>query len=953
MVANSAPPDDSLYGLIAGRFRIHERLGTGGMGEVYLAEDTRLKRMVAIKRLGVRLQADQVYRHRFQEEAERASAFTDPHIAAVYDVLDHQGELLLVMEFVSGQTLRERLRHPVAQEEFFSIATQCAEALIAAHDRGIVHCDIKPENIMLASNGQIKILDFGIAKYLPRSDQSSTVERSGMAGGTPAYMAPEVLLEEVPDARADIFSLGIVLYEMLTGNHPFLSHSFVATSERILHETPTPIRIFNREVPQRLEAVVNKALAKEAGQRYPDARALLDDLRMVQAGITPLALPSVRAAAPGWLSGGRLVALVLFLLAGLAGYGLYRWKTRAPILSERGWVLIGDFDARGDDPIPETGVREALSIALQQSRYINVFPRTRVYDVLKRMQRPDTARVDEALGREICLRENLQVLLVGSVDHVGSQYQITVRGLDPAHGNLYFAEKQRFSRKDDFFEKTDKIARQVRYDLGESLARIGENSPPLARVTTRSLEALQLYSQAKDASDHGKLDQVLAPLQGALRLDPDFAMAHLLLANYYGAIVSKNQQAIEEVTRAYQLRESVTDRERLWIEANYFALLERYEQAAQALQILVSLYPDDLDFHLALADAYDAVAQTDKTIAELREIVRINPQAVLPYSRLIIYLARSNKDEEAVKLYQEARDRGLDSPDLDRGLGLAYLSMGDVSGARLEFAKVQQSPQPFLDLGQFYLAKTDIYEGKLDDARRRLEAIVSRDQASHINGLLPPSLNLLGRIDLLLGQPAAARKRADEILAAPESDLLVFHVLSAGILYARAGAMPEAREVLGRLEKITDVSPTAWNKRSVLALQGEIALAAAEPAQARSLLSAAQETYPQAATFVPLALAGERQTDWTGVQRYWNSLLQNKGEVLQEEFPADLVLAHLHLARAARRLGDDSAARRHYQDFLQLWQQGDNIPQLRQAARELQLVDSRPADSRSRRVSAQ
>jgi tRNA A-37 threonylcarbamoyl transferase component Bud32 len=277
----------SLTGKTVGRFVVGERLGKGGMGEVYRAEDSRLKRAVALKRLSPSLRSDPLYNRRFQEEAERASRFSDAHVAAVYDVLEDRDDVFLVMEFVEGRTLRQRLREPMSLEDFLGIAVQCAEALVAAHDRGILHCDIKPENIMLTPSGQVKILDFGVAKYLPRSDQSSTVDRSGTVGGTPAYMSPEVLLEKTPDGRADVFSLGIVLYEALAGHHPFLSDSYVATTHRIIHEKPTPIRIFNAKVPEGLQEIIARAMAKEPADRYANAHELLDDLRNFQSGITP------------------------------------------------------------------------------------------------------------------------------------------------------------------------------------------------------------------------------------------------------------------------------------------------------------------------------------------------------------------------------------------------------------------------------------------------------------------------------------------------------------------------------------------------------------------------------------------------------------------------------------------------------------------------------------------
>jgi eukaryotic-like serine/threonine-protein kinase len=918
-----------------GRFRIGDRLGRGGMGEVYLAEDTRLKRSVALKRLTPHLQADSLYRRRFLEEAERASRFSDSHIASVYDVFEHQREIFLVLEYVEGETLRQRLCRRMSLEEFFAIATQCAEALASAHARGIVHCDIKPENIMLTPAGTVKILDFGVAKHLPRSDQSSTVDRAGAMAGTPAYMSPEVVLEQVPDGRADIFSLGIVFYEALTAHHPFLAGSFVATTDRIRQETPAPIRIFNRLVPEGLEAVVSKCMAKDPGQRYANAGDLLEDLSLVQAGVTPTRLPKVLPPPVDHTRKRQIAGALVAVVVLAAGFILYQRAHSTPILHERGWVLISDFESHGDDPIPDAGVREGLTIALQQSRYVNVFPRTRVYEVLQRMKKEDVTRIDENLGREICQRENLQVLLAGSIEHVGKIYQITVRGVDPLRGNLLFAERERFGRKEEFFRKADDMAKRARKDLGESLAGIAEASRPLDKVTTDSLEALQLYTQAKDAMDQGKLDEVLAPVQAALRLDPKFAMAHLLLSQYYSSVVSKNKPGLEEAEHAYQLREAVTHRERLWIEANYFLLQEHYGDAVRSLEALVSLYPDDLDAHLTLAEAYDGVDRPDKTITELRNALRLNQQSVPARSKLMVYLARSNANQEAIRVYEEARQAGIGSPTFHRGVGFAYLGLGKVAEAREEFRKLETGDESFQDLGVFFLAKADIYEGKFDSAIKRLASVIQRAQSVGVKGLQPEAHGLLGQIHLLRGEQLEAKREANQILSARESDLLIFNLLAAGILYARSGALDPAGKVLHRLEEASRKAPTRWNRRTALALRGEIAREERKPKEAVTLFFAAEDMYPQAASHVFLAMAYEARHDWQYAAQHWQQLLDARGEILQEEFPADLVLAHLHLARIYARLGERPVAVQHYQEFLRLWREGDDVPQKREAESEL------------------
>ncbi len=942
-IANSAYVPQSLSGVTVGRFRIGDLLGKGGMGEVYRAEDTKLKRLIALKRLAPDLRADSSYRRRFLEEAERVSRFSDAHVAALYDVLEEQGEMFLVMEYVEGENLRQRLRRPMSLGQFFEIAIQCAEALAAAHDRGIVHCDIKPENIMLTNAGQVKILDFGVAKHLPRADESSTVERAGAMAGTPAYMSPEVLLEKIPDGRADIFSLGVVLYEMLTGHHPFLSSSFVATSERILHETATPIHIFNPEVSGPVEELVARAMAKDLGQRYADARTLLEDLRSMQAGLTPtkltptkltptklpLILPRRWQRKPWrWLATGIVGVLMI-----VAGFMTYRIAHRTPILTERGWVLISDFDSRGDDPIPDTGVREGLTIALQQSRYVNVYPRTRVYEVLQRMKKEDVTRIDESLGREICQRENLDVLLTGSIEHIGHVFQITVRAVDPIHGSLLFAEGERFDQKDKFFDRTDELAKRVRKDLGESLVGIEKTSRPLAKVTSRSLEALQLYSQATDAMARGETGQVPFLLQSALQLDPDFAMAHLRLGKYYSWIVGKNEKASEEFRRAYDQRQGVTSREQRRIEAEFYTDQERYEDAAQSLSVLVSLYPDDAEAHGELAAAYFNVGQLEKAIVELRRVLKLNPFSAAAYRNLVLYLAHNNADEEAIAAFREAQQHGISSPELHWGLGLAYLGESKITQAREEFQRIGQAAETDGDLRDLYLAVADLYEGKLDAARTRLS---SRIQALPVQtgGLQTVRCYLLGRIYLIQRRPHEASLQADLILRTPDARLQITDLLGAGVLYARGEQTNKARQVALQLNKSRRSVPSSWKRSSFENLQGEILLAKNQLQQAETAFLAAAGEYPNSLSHIGLAHVYQSQQRWEIAAQEWEKVLGAQGEILKNEFPPDLLFAHLELARAYRTMKDRDRALSHYKDFLRLLQHADDLPVFRYAKRE-------------------
>ena len=938
-LANLSQPANFCPGSTIGRFRIGEQLGKGGMGEVYRAEDTKLKRVVALKRLASDLRNDYSYRRRFQEEAEKISRFCDPHVAALYDVLELPNEMLLVMEYVEGQTLRQRLLSPLTLDQFFDIAIQCAEALAAAHDLGLIHCDVKPENVMLTGHGQVKILDFGLAKHLPRSGQSSTLD-SGDLAGTPAYMSPEILLQERPDGRADVFSLGVMFYEMLTGHHPFLSPSFLMTADRIRNETPARIRVFNSQVPAQLEAVVNRAMAKEAKHRYASARELLEDLRLIHTGCLPLqplpgSLPPVSRSLERWA-----VVVIVLLLTGLAGFGLHRRLAKpAPILAERGWVLIGDFDRRGDQAIPDAAIREGLTIALQQSRYVNVFPRARIYDVLQRMKKTDVARIDEEVGREICARENLQVQVVGSVEHVGNVFQISVRGIDPARGRLLFAEQERFDRRDQFFARTDVIARRVREDLGESLAGIESSSRPLAKVTTRSLEALQLYSEAVDAMGLGKLDRVPVLLQEAIRLDPNFAMAHMLLGTYYSWLVGKNGRALAEFQSAHDLRDAVTDREQRRIDAFYYSALERYDEAAQALTLLVSLYPDDAEAHEELAGAYYNVGQLEPAISELRQVLRLSPFSALAYRNLILYLARTGAYDQALDAAQSASRAAIQAPELHWGVGLAYLGQGNVQRAREEFARLGEGAAADQDLRDLYVAMAELYEGKLTEGESQLVRQLSTASPPN-EGWQLVRRSLLGRIYLAQSRKPQAAFQADLILRSPDSSLQTNDLLQAGILYARAGQVGKARGLLTRMQE-PDESSNSWQRCSYHNLEGEIYLAEAKFAQAENSFATAARASPQVGSHFGLARVYQAQHRWVLASQEWESVLRGKGEILQNDFPPDILLAQVQLARAYEQMERRDLAIEHYRDAVTMSQNGDETQLLRDASREFRNLTNR------------
>ena len=682
IMANPAQPQESLSGAVVGRFRIGERLGTGGMGEVYRAEDTKLKRTVALKRLAPALRADSLYRHRFLEEAERASRFSDAHVAAVYDVLEEHGEIFLILEYVEGQNLRQRLREPLSLDEFFTIAIQCAEALVSAHRQGIVHCDIKPENIMLTSTGQVKILDFGVAKHLPRSDQSSTVDRAGTFAGTPAYMSPEVLLEQAPDGRADVFSLGVVFYEVLTGQHPFMAGSFVATTDRIRRETPASIRIFNRSVSEDLEALVDKAMAKEAGQRYSSAQELREALHTVRGGLTATGLSrivpqrrSTRSKKRIWLWAAAALAAALISVAvyrqAKSGRGLNLAGSATPVE-----LAVLPFTPMGDDPGSKAfgnGLTETLTAKLTQltgSHPLQVVPTSEIR--AEGVTSVEQARKSFGVG----------LVLEGSLHGSGNQVRVTYTLVD-AKTNRQLDAQTFDADVSDAFAVEDRVVDGTLRMLGLSIQ--GNDRVVLAAHGTADPSAYDQFLRGRgyllDYHKHENIDSAISAFNRALSLDPKYAQAYAALGKAYWVGYEEGEGGSDWVEKARAAcNQAVVNAPKL-TEAyvclgSVYAGTGEYEKAVTQLQTATTLDPTSDDAFRGLAEAYGKLNKPAEAEATYRKAIALRPQYWAGYSWLGVFYWQQGRYDDAAKAFQEVVSLG---PDNYRGysdLGAMYVLQG-------------------------------------------------------------------------------------------------------------------------------------------------------------------------------------------------------------------------------------------------------------------------------------
>jgi serine/threonine protein kinase/tetratricopeptide (TPR) repeat protein len=670
------PADSSISGTVAGRFLIRGRLGAGGMGEVYRADDLRLKRAVALKRMSPHLRADRLYRERFFKEAEHASGLTGDHVAAVYDVLEDNGEIFLVMEYVEGETLRERLHRPLPLEEFLHIARQCADALVVAHARGIVHCDLKPENIMLTATQQVKVLDFGVAKHIPRTDDSSTLEE--LVGGTPAYMSPEVLLDNLSDGRADIFSLGVVFYEALTGQHPFRARSFVATSQRILHDSPPDVSSLNPKVPPAIESIVSRMLAKDPEKRIASASQLSADLRNLTSPdlLTP---PPALPQSQRWrfsIPTVAIFALVIMLLAGAAirRRQIEHWLHAREIAKQK-YLAVLPFNSSAGDANTRAfsaGLTESLAIRLKQLQLgypLQVVPPSEI--LAEGINTVEQAH--KSFGANLVLE--------GSVRESGTMVRVNYSLIDAETRNQLQADTIT-TQASDPFTLEDRVVDGVLNTLGPELQN--QDRPTVVNHGTTEPAAYDFYLRGRgylqEYQDPERVDSAIAVFNHALERDPNYALAYAGLGQAYW---HKYEETHDQnwVAKASQVCQEAVELGRELANGHtcigmVYNGTGRYEQAAEEFQRAAQLDPDSDDALRGLGLAYQSLGKLPDAEANYQRAISLHPNYWSGYNWLGSFYYRQARYEDAAKMFSHVVAL---APDSERGysnLGGVYLNLG-------------------------------------------------------------------------------------------------------------------------------------------------------------------------------------------------------------------------------------------------------------------------------------
>ena len=601
---------DLSTGTRLGPYEIVSAVGAGGMGEVYRARDTRLDREVAIKVLSPGLTSSELARERFQREARTIAALHHPHICAVYDVgetPEHQA--FIVMEFLQGETLDERLRKgPLDLPIVVETAIALAEALAAAHAAGIVHRDIKPANVFLTAWGP-KLLDFGVAKTAPQVAGADFVTQTGTARpmltaegaavGTLAYMSPEQLRGDEVDARTDVFSLGLVLFQMATGRPAFAGSTGAVVAAAILHEKPQTPSTLRPELTVRFDEIVLKALEKDRSLRYTQAADLRADLQRLKRDTDGTATAAVGRAAPAPARRGMLLLAAGALLAIAAiggGYSYSLYSRRPAPLTDKETVVLADFANTTGDPVFDGTLRQGLAIQLQQSTFLSLTSDTRIEQLLRLMGQPAGAKLTPAIARDICERMGGGAILEGSIASLGAQYVLGVRATGCRSGEVLGEEQAQVAKKEDVLNALSDIASRLRVRLGESLSTLDEHNRPLPDASTASLDALKAYSAGLQARDQGRL-AAIEQLKRAVELDEGFAVAHARLGTVY-SVAGESVLGIQHTTRAFELRERATDDEKFFITATYHRQVTgNLELALQAFDLWAQTYPRTFNYY--------------------------------------------------------------------------------------------------------------------------------------------------------------------------------------------------------------------------------------------------------------------------------------------------------------------------------------------------------------------
>jgi eukaryotic-like serine/threonine-protein kinase len=932
-----------------GPYKILSALGGGGMGEVYRAHDERLDRDVAVKVLASHLAGSPQARDRFEREARAVAALQHPNICTMFDVgQSDDGHAFLVMELLRGETLHQRAaRGPLDVVGLIDLGIALVDALDAAHTAGIIHRDIKPANVLLTDRGP-KILDFGLAKSVAPPAPSSTqatmanpnVTEAGTTVGTVAYMSPEQLRGEGLDASTDLFSFGLVLYEMATGRPAFSGATSAVIAAAILHgEAPRP-RAIRPELPERLEEIILKTIEKDRRLRYRHAGDIRSDLERLKRDSGSPRVEAIARDRPRVARRRIVVLATTAVLAALAVWSYVALHRRAAPLTSKDTLVLADFANATGDPVFDETLRQGLAVELEQSPFLSLISDQRMRRTLELMGQPASGRLTPTIAKEICERTASAAVLEGSIASLGTQYVLGLRAKTCRTGDVLDEEQVQAAKKEDVLRELSHIASRFRSRVGESLATIQMHDRPLEEATTPSLEALKAYSMALKALTAGPdIDATVPLFKHAIEIDPKFAMAYATLGFAHG-LLGQPSLAAQNIRAAYDLRDRVTDRERLYIEANYELLVTgNLEKTLPIAELWARTYPREIQAYGMLgAFLYPTFGRFDRGADAARQMVELDPGFAVGYLQLGFNNQFAGRVTEAENVFRQAAERHLEMPEIAvQRYDIAFLK-GDVAGMDREAALARGKPGAEDLVGArhgFVLA----YSGRLRQAKAQARLAIDAARQSMptrtAGWQVGPAL-----WDALFGNRAAAREGATMTLELSTDRDVEY---GAAFALALAGDSSRANSLVADLEaRFPEDSSVRFTYAP--AVRALLALNDGKPSRAIEVLKASVPYDLGTPLCSAPAFFGILYTVYVRGLAY---LASQQGAEAATEFQKILdrrfivasdpigALARLQLGRALAVSGDMPRARTAYENFLTLWKDADaDIPILAEARAE-------------------
>jgi eukaryotic-like serine/threonine-protein kinase len=931
-------------GLSLSRYRILEEIGRGGMGVVYKAEDLELGRFVALKFLPG-LASDPLALERFRREARAASALNHPCICTIYEVGRHNGRFFIAMEFLDGLTLKRRIDgRPMDPAVLIRLALGIADGLEAAHTAGIIHRDVKPANIFITSRGTAKILDFGLAKVMakgqvvdeppprPTGSPERDLTNTGVVAGTAAYMSPEQIRGLPLDARSDLFSFGIVLYEMSTGKQPFQGDSSELIYESILHRTPQPPIRVNPALPRALNQIIQKALQKEPSLRYQHAAEM-------QAALHRLPGPSEQNTVIATLKRRSVIALWIVLLAIALTAGLYQKVRRQTTrLTGQDTLILADFANSTGDPVFDDTLKTALTVSLRQSPFLSVLPDQQVAETLQRMTLPAATRLTPDVAREVCLRVRSKAWIAGTISSLGNEYVLGLKAVNCQSGSILAQSQITAANREKVLDGLGVAAANLRSELGESLASVQKFDVPLAEATTPSLEALRAYTAGWRAHSSTGASSAVPFYQRAVEIDPQFAMAYAWLGDMYGQMGESNLSAVN-LTRAYQLRDRASDAERFFINASYYIRVTGdLQKAEQTCLVWAESYPREMPAHGLLSGVvYQGLGRYEEGVVQGKKALELNPDVAAVYVGLAsdyIYLDRL---EEAGSTLAAAAERKVDSEDISLVRYITAFLKGDQEAMQQAVARGRTRAEDVISYQQAFV---EGYSGHLQQSRtfsQRASELARHSGRREAAALYQAGAALL---EVMAGNQSEARRKGLAALNLSRDREVEF---GAGVTLALLGDFARSQALANDLEHRYP-EDTSVEFTYVPTLHALLSLHQGEPARALEQLQIAipyEFATPRSAVhgnfgaLYPVYLRGEaylEQKQGAQAAAEFSKILSHRGIVGSDPIGA---VAHLQLGRAYAVSGKKVQAKMAYEDFLELWKNADpGTPILKQAVSE-------------------